>query len=68
VRPGERCFPNATYKHFLDLLKRVITTELKLKIPAPIGTHSLRRGCLQSMEKKGGTSVELFQLGLWNSK
>ena len=68
VRPGQRLFPNATYKHYLDLLKRIIVSELKLKMPAPIGTHSLRRGCLQSMEQKGGTAVELFQMGLWNSK
>lgn len=37
-------------------------------MPAPIGTHSLRRGCLQSMELKGGTAVDLLSLGMWNSK
>ena len=52
----------------LNLLKHIITHELKLKIPAPIGTHSLRRGCLQSMEKKGGRAVELMKLGMWDSR
>ena len=65
--PGARLFPNASYKHYLDLLKRVITSELKLALPAPIGTHSLRRGCLQSMERMGGTAFDLLRLGTWSS-
>ena len=68
TKPGGEIFSSTSYVAVLRLLKYIVTTELKLKLPAPIGTHSLRRGCLQSMEKKGGRAVELLKLGMWDSK
>jgi hypothetical protein len=66
VKPGERLFPNYTYQKMLAKLKKVCK-ELKLKLPAPVGTHSLRRGMLQTMENRGASPTELMNLGEWSS-
>jgi integrase len=66
LEDGEGFFEHLDYLSILEELKRCCG-ELKVELPAPVGTHSLRRSAIQLMEEAGAENFsKLGLLGIGN--